>query len=99
MAASPSSLLAISTKPKPRERPASRSSTTLADSTVPACANSCSKSWLEVENDKFPTYSFIDIDTDPFPFQENKEATNRICFGETVVRRRTRWSDALKSGF
>src|SRR6266545_4974878 len=44
----PSSLEAISTKPKPRERPVSRSSTTVADSTVPICAKSCWRSSLEV---------------------------------------------------
>src|SRR5918996_934514 len=47
IAASPSSLEDISTNPNPRERPVSRSSITEADSTVPACANSCCKSSLE----------------------------------------------------
>ena len=40
---------------KPRERPVSRSSTTEADSTVPACANNCCKSSLEVWNERLPT--------------------------------------------
>src|SRR5882724_3711361 len=60
-AASPASFEAISTKPKPRERPVSRSSITLADSTVPACENSWCKSSLEVWNERLPTYSFIDM--------------------------------------
>src|SRR3990172_4336385 len=34
----PSALVAISTKPKPRERPEERAVTTLADSTVPGCS-------------------------------------------------------------
>src|SRR2546423_5185726 len=55
MAASPSSREDISTKPKPRERPVSRSSTTLADSTVPACEKSSRSSSLEVWNERFPT--------------------------------------------
>src|SRR3989454_603532 len=38
MACSASSGVAISTKPKPRDRPVSRSVTTLADSTLPAAA-------------------------------------------------------------
>jgi hypothetical protein len=37
MAAFAPSSVAISTNPKPRERPVSRSSTTEADSTSPAC--------------------------------------------------------------
>jgi hypothetical protein len=55
MTAAPSSFVDISTKPKPRERPVSRSSTTEADSTVPACPKSCCKSSLEVSNDRLPT--------------------------------------------
>src|SRR5437667_11928995 len=67
MAASPSSLVDISTNPKPRERPVSLSSTMLADSTVPACAKSCCNSSPEVWNERFPTYSFIDIFRLPSP--------------------------------
>src|SRR5881628_590729 len=49
----------ISTKPKPRERPVSRSVTTVADSHVPTCANSDSSSALVVENARFPTKIFL----------------------------------------
>src|SRR5262249_44379080 len=49
----------ISTKPKPRERPLSRSFTTVADSTVPADANSDSRSAPVVEKARFPTNSFL----------------------------------------
>ena len=41
MAACASASLPISTKPKPFERPVSRSIMTLADVTVPNCANAC----------------------------------------------------------
>src|SRR5690242_18529924 len=49
----------ISTKPKPRERPVSRSVTTVADSHVPTTENSASRSALVVLKDRFPTKSFL----------------------------------------
>src|SRR5439155_145594 len=58
----------ISTKPKPRERPVSRSVTTVADSHVPTCANSDSSSALVVEKDRFPTKIFLPMALScPFP--------------------------------
>src|SRR5579883_1751611 len=50
---------AISTKPKPRERPVSRSVTTVADSHVPCSEKSVSRSALVVSNERFPTKSFL----------------------------------------
>src|SRR5262245_66232421 len=58
MACSASSGVAISTKPKPRERPVSRSVTTLADSTLPTAAKASRRRSFEVENDRPPTKSF-----------------------------------------
>src|SRR2546425_7447189 len=58
MACSASSGVAISTNPKPRDRPVSRSVTTLADSTRPPAAKASRRRWLEVEKDKPPTKSF-----------------------------------------
>src|SRR5881296_3602921 len=58
MACSASSGVAISTKPKPRDRPVSRSVTTLADSTLPAAAKASRRRSLEVENARPPTKSF-----------------------------------------
>src|SRR5439155_7393681 len=57
MACSASSGVAISTKPKPRDRPVSRSVTTLADSTLPAAAKASRRRSLEVENARPPTKS------------------------------------------
>src|SRR5262245_5048406 len=57
MACSASSGVAISTNPKPRERPVSRSVTTLADSTLPTAANASRRRSLEVEKDKPPMKS------------------------------------------
>src|SRR6266446_9818776 len=58
MACSASSGVAISTKPKPRDRPVSRSVTTLADSTLPVAAKASRRRSLEVENARPPTKSF-----------------------------------------
>src|SRR5881397_1335984 len=60
-AASASSAVAISTKPNPRERPVSRSVTTVADSTAPAWANSSRSRSLDVEKDRPPMKSFCAI--------------------------------------
>src|SRR5690348_13016996 len=61
MAASPPSL--ISTNPKPRERPVSRSVVTCARVTVPCWANNCSRSAAVVLKDRLPTYKFLLIDS------------------------------------
>src|SRR5438093_8602708 len=57
MACSASSGVAISTKPKPRDRPVSRSVTTLADSTLPVAAKASRRRSFEVENERPPTKS------------------------------------------
>jgi len=59
MAFSPSSLLAISTKPKPRERPVSRSVMMLTRSTCPNGSNICRNSSSDVLKLKFPTKIFF----------------------------------------
>jgi len=66
IARSASSLVAISTKPKPRERPVSRSIMTTADSTIPYRANAVRRPSFEVENDSPPTNSFTGIANAPF---------------------------------
>src|SRR5437867_7451872 len=57
MACSASSGVAISTNPKPRDRPVSRSVTTLADSTLPTAAKASRRRSLEVEKERPPTKS------------------------------------------
>ena len=57
IACSASSGVAISTNPKPRERPVSRSVTTAADSTLPTAAKTSRSRSLEVEKDNPPTKS------------------------------------------
>src|SRR6202020_159430 len=59
MAFSPSSLLAISTKPKPRDRPVSRSVIMLTRSTCPNGSNICRSSSSDVLKLKFPTKIFF----------------------------------------
>src|SRR3989442_96221 len=61
MAFSASSVVAISTKPKPRERPVSRSVITAADITSPKRAKAPRRPSLEVENERPPTNSFTDM--------------------------------------
>src|SRR5256712_6766768 len=61
MACSASSGVAISTKPKPRDRPVSRSVTTRADSTLPWAAKTSRRRSLDVENERPPTKSFTAI--------------------------------------
>jgi hypothetical protein len=61
MARSASSVEAISTKPKPRDRPVSRSVITAAESTAPNRANVSRRRSVEVENDRPPTNSLTDI--------------------------------------
>src|SRR5438093_2217290 len=91
MACSASSGVAISTNPKPRERPVSRSVTTTADSTLPVSANSSRSRSLEVEKERPPTKSFCAMRAPP-------------CFRLTLARPRTRkmhrrrglmWDDGL----
>jgi hypothetical protein len=59
MALSPSSLLAISTKPNPRERPVSRSVMMLTRSTCPNGANIWRSSSSDVLKLKLPTKIFF----------------------------------------
>jgi hypothetical protein len=61
MARSASSVVAISTKPKPRERPVSRSVITAAESTAPKRAKAARNPSVEVENERPPTNSFTDM--------------------------------------
>lgn len=61
MARSASSVEAISTKPKPRDLPVSRSVMTAAESTTPNRANASRSRSVEVENDKPPTNNLTDI--------------------------------------
>src|SRR2546428_8369823 len=61
IACSASSGVAISTKPKPRERPVSRSVTTRADSTLPIAAKTSRRRSLDVEKERPPTKSFTAI--------------------------------------
>src|SRR6516162_7925477 len=56
---------AATRKPKPLDRPVSRSMMTCADWTVPCAANSCSSALLVTSKDKFPTYNFLPIDGSP----------------------------------
>src|SRR5262249_11331899 len=49
----------ISTKPKPRERPVTRSVITAADSQGPICAKSASRSAVVVSNERLPTKIFL----------------------------------------
>jgi len=66
MAFSASSVVAISTKPKPLERPVSRSVITAADITSPNRAKAPRRPSLEVENERPPTNSFTDMTLAPF---------------------------------
>src|SRR5262245_14632173 len=66
MAFSASSVVAISTKPKPLERPVSRSVITAADITSPKRAKAPRRPSLEVENERPPTNSFTDMTLAPF---------------------------------
>src|SRR5881409_1099381 len=73
----------ISTNPKPRERPVSRSVTTVADSHVPTCENSDSSSALVVEKDRFPTKIFLPMALScPFP--------GRLWFGRSCLSEKPR---------
>src|SRR5688500_2781892 len=65
IACSASSGVAISTKPKPRERPVSRSVTTAADSTLPVAAKTSRRRSLEVEKDNPPTKSLTAMGSAP----------------------------------
>jgi len=61
IALSASSAVAISTNPKPRERPVSRSVITIAEFTGPNRANASRSPSLAVENERPPTNSFTDM--------------------------------------
>src|SRR5207249_2391265 len=75
MACSASSGVAISTNPKPRDRPVSRSVTTLADSTVPAPAKASRRRSVEVENERPPMKSLTAMRR--APFQAGRFTANR----------------------
>src|SRR5207253_4326839 len=75
----------ISTNPKPRERPVSRSVTTVADSHVPTCANSDSSSALVVEKDRFPTKIFL-------PMALSCPLPGRLWFGRSCLSEKPRSS-------
>src|SRR5438445_591542 len=87
IADSASSFVAISTKPKPRERPVSRSVTTLADSTLPHAANASRRRSVDVEKERPPTKSFTAMGSapcglptcarDPWTRKENRDADAR----------------------
>src|SRR6516162_7726733 len=81
---------AISTNPKPRERPVSRSVMTDADSHVPTSANSASRSALVVSKDRFPTNSFFPMISLLLP--PPGEHTNRVAIVRARSRRRERRS-------
>src|ERR1039457_4706179 len=59
MAACASGSEPISTKPKPFERPVSRSIMTFAELTVPYCANACCRSSSRMLYERLPTYSLL----------------------------------------
>src|SRR5215831_17630157 len=61
MAAWASCSVFISTKPKPLERPVSRSMITCADSTVPCASNIFDRSLSVTPYPRLPTYSFLPI--------------------------------------
>jgi hypothetical protein len=61
IARSASSVVAISTKPNPRDRPVSRSVMTAAESTAPNRAKAARKPSVEVEKERPPTNSFTDM--------------------------------------
>jgi hypothetical protein len=63
IARSASASLPISTKPKPRERPVSRSVITAADVTVPKRANASRSPSLDVEKARPPTNNLTDMTT------------------------------------
>jgi hypothetical protein len=62
-ARSASSVVDISTKPKPLERPVSRSVMTAADSTTPYRAKAARRLSFEVVKERPPTNSFTGIGT------------------------------------
>ena len=68
MAACASGSEPISTKPKPFERPVSRSIMTLADDTVPYCANACWRSSSRTLYERLPTYSLLPMGEMPSLF-------------------------------
>jgi hypothetical protein len=65
IAACASTALDISTKPKPLERPVSRSIMTFAEVTVPNCANAACNDSSRTEYARLPTYSLFPIGEAP----------------------------------
>src|SRR6266849_6475207 len=86
-AGSASSAVAISTKPKPRERPVSRSVTTAADSTWPAAANTSRSRSVDVENARPPMNSFCAMGAPPLLLPR--------CEFMHAPEKRGRWSRGL----
>src|SRR5512144_2177160 len=68
----------ISTKPKPRDCPVSRSVMTATDSQDPACANRSSRSLLLTSKPRLPTYSFLPIACTPLYLGRRHD---RVAFG------------------
>src|SRR5207245_10922770 len=89
MACSASAGVAISTNPKPRDRPVSRSVTTLADSTAPAAAKASRRRSVEVENERPPTKSLTAMRGAPF-WAGRFTANRRSHVPKYTVRERTR---------
>src|SRR5437868_7176025 len=103
MALSASLAELISTKPKPRDRPVSRSVTTVADSHVPSSEKSVSRSALVVLNDRFPTKIFLPMANAPAPagplvvLSRLPEREARSSEGATEGRAQTRRTGGLSS--
>src|SRR5439155_13323858 len=88
----------ISTKPKPRGRPVSRSTISVTFSTVPCLANRARTASSVAVNGRFPTYSLV---TEEYSRINGDKPAGQTCFlvreaceGERVaggVRRWARW--------
>src|SRR5215831_4285815 len=82
-----SSAVAISTNPNPRDRPVSRSVTTLADSTEPILAKASRRRSLEVEKERLPMNSLTamrDLLAAAFRFEhgQNSEEARDVALGK-----------------
>ena len=75
----------ISTNPKPRDRPVSRSDMTCAWVTCPCWPNSCSRSSDVVLNGRFPTYRFF---ATPHPRGAKPRDTTNLDIGPPAAARR-----------
>src|SRR5690606_2933937 len=79
IASSIASWVSISTNPKPRDRPVSRSEITSAERTVPYSPNSVRSLSEVIDHGKLPTYNF-------FPIQLTLHQTERIAHDPTDRR-------------